>query len=326
MPERLTLQPKNGRLIMRHNSWSIGVFAIACGLLAHATAAQAVPATWVSGTGADTGTCPISAPCRTFLYAHSQTTANGTINVLSSGNFGPAHITKPISIVAEGVEALIDTPNNGTGLHIQVPNTGIVSLRGLTIDMRGTPNSGIFFSSGAALHVHNSVIRRTFEGIRFAPSVGTSELYVADSVFADSSFGGIDIVPSGNAGARVVLDRIRVENSVNTGIWFRGEFTSGMIRGTVRDSVSAGGGSQGIRASEGGGGTTTVMIDRTAAVNNITGIEASGAGATIRIGDSTVSGNDTGLSTSGGAIASYGTNKVNGNTNDGVTPSPIDMK
>ena len=32
---------------------------------------------------------------------------NGAINVLTSGNFGPLTITKPISIVADGVEATI---------------------------------------------------------------------------------------------------------------------------------------------------------------------------------------------------------------------------
>ena len=123
-------------IIMRHCSLPSGIFAIACGLLINASAAQAAIETWVSGTGADSGTCPITAPCRTFAYAHSQTTAQGAINVLSSGNFGPLTITKAISIVADGVEAVINTAAGGVGIIVQVPATAIVSLRGLTIDMR----------------------------------------------------------------------------------------------------------------------------------------------------------------------------------------------
>jgi hypothetical protein len=69
-----------------------------------------------------------------------------------------------------------------------------------------------------------------------------------------------------------------------------------------------------------------VLVDRTASVNNTTGISAVGAGATIRIGDSTISGNTTGLALSTGAIRSYGTNKVDGNTTDGSPTSIITMK
>jgi hypothetical protein len=69
------------------------------------------------------------------------------------------------------------------------------------------------------------------------------------------------------------------------------------------------------------------MIDRTASVNNVTGIFVQGAGATVRIGDSTVSGNGTGLSTSsGGVINSYGTNKVHGNNSDGSPTGTIALK
>jgi hypothetical protein len=111
------------------------IFAVACGLVATATTAQAASATWISGTGSDTGNCPITAPCRTFAYAHSQTNNHGAINVLTSGNFGPLTITKAISIVADGVEAVINA-GSGAAILINTPDNAIVSLRGLTIDLR----------------------------------------------------------------------------------------------------------------------------------------------------------------------------------------------
>ena len=314
---------------MRQLSLSMGIVAIACGLLANAAPARAAPATWVSGAGANSGSCPVTSPCRTFAVALSQTNAGGTINVLSSGSFGPLTITKSISIVADGVEAaIVGGGSIGAAIKIQAGANAIVSLRGLTIDLRGTVNIGIDFLSGAALHVHNCVIRKSTFGIRFSPASGTSELTVADSVIADTIVNGIHVIPSGSGGANVVLDRVRVKNGGGGGIAFPGVNTTGSITATVRDSVAAGNVNFGIFASEGGGGTTVVTVDRSAAVNNgTTGISAVGAGATIRIGDSTVSGNSIGLSAiTSGVIASYGTNKVNGNGTDGAPTNTIAMK
>jgi hypothetical protein len=316
---------------MRHHSWPIGILAVACGLLANAAPARAAAQTWVSGTGTDTGNCPITAPCRTFQFAHGQTNAGGTINVLSPGSFGALTITKSIGIVADGVEAaILGAGGSGAAIIVQADADDIVSLRGLTINLRGAATDGISFVSGAALHVHNSVIRGAVYGIRFAPASGASELHVADSVIAcviaEVNTRGVGVEPTGSGGAKVVLDRVRVEKSTGNGMSFSSFSTTGSISATVRDSVSTGS-SNGILAEGGGSGTTTVMIDRTAAVNNGAGIVAIGAGATIRIGDSTVSGNSSGLSAfSGGAIASYGTNKVNGNGTEGVPTSTIAMK
>ena len=312
---------------MRHRSWSIGIIAIACGLLANATPVAAQ--TWVSPTGTNTGTCAIGAPCRTFQFAHDQTNAGGVINVLSAGSFGPLSIAKSISIVADGVEAaILGGGSIGAAVRIQAGAGDIVSLRGLTIDLRGTNNIGINFLSGAALHVYNSVIRRTAEGIHFAPASGTSELHVTDSVIADTSEDGIQVQPGVSGSALAVLDRVRVENASGFGIKFSGGFTTGSVTATVRDSVSAGSTDAGVLAEEAGSGTTAVMIDRIAAVNNTRGIYTFGAAATIRIGDSTVTGNSIGLDavTGGGTIISYGTNKVNGNGFEGVPTSTITMK
>jgi len=315
---------------MRQLSLSIGILAIACGLLANAAPARAAAQTWVSGTGTDTGNCPITAPCRTFQFAHNKTNAGGAINVLSAGQFGPLTIAKSISIVADGVEAaILAAGGTGAAIKVQVGFGDSVSLRGLTIDLRGTANIGVSFLSGGALHVHNSVIRGTTDGISFVPASGNGELYVANSVIANSSTRGIRVEPSGSGGAKVVLDRVRVENAPfsSFGIIVSGFSTSGSVSATVRDSVSAGNAIIGIVASDNGSGTTNVMIDRSASLDNTTGIQASGAGATIQIGDSTVTRNGTGLKPfNGGVINSYGTNKVNGNGSDGAATNIIPMR
>jgi hypothetical protein len=204
---------------------------------------------------------------------------------------------------------------------VQAVANAIISLRGLTIDMRGTDNFAIRFVSGAALHVQDCVIRNSKNGIFFIPS-GTSELTVANSVISNSSGGGIFVFLSGSGHAKVALDRIRVENNEFSGIRLDAG-GSAAIEATVNESILAGNVEQGIVAT---GDTTEVMINRSTAVNNATGISSRNS-AIIRIGDSTVTGNATGLFVEGnGVIRSYGTSKINGNGTDGAPTSTISMK
>ncbi len=97
---------------------------------------------------------------------------------------------------------------------------------------------------------------------------------------------------------------------------------------TVRDSVSSGNTNPGIAALTGfGSGPIHVMVDRSAFVNNLTGVIAHAANATIRIGDSTVTGNQNGLvSVLSGAILSYGNNKVDGNDTDGNPTGAVNLR
>ena len=313
---------------MRHYSVPIGLLAL-CGLLIHASVVRAAPATWVSETGSNAGSCPITAPCKTFQFAHDRTDAGGTISVLSAGSYNRVTITKSISIVADGVEGGIHGGGSiGAAIRIEAGPDDVVSLRGLSLDLRGTDNDGISFVSGGALHVLNCVIRKSRYGILFNPASGATELHVADTVIANTRNEGIRFQPAGGASARATLERIRIENSAASGLIFGGTGTTGSVTAIVRDSVSAGATlGTGIQAQDSGSGTTVLMIERTASVNNATGIVAFGAGTTIRIGDSTVTGNVTGLQIfNSGTIASYGNNKVNGNGTEGVPNGSVAMK
>jgi hypothetical protein len=322
----LSIQPGRGAFIMRHLTSPIGVFAITCTLLASAGPAEAATHTWVSRTGINSGTCPITAPCNTFNYALTQTVAGGVISVLTSGDYASFTIDKSINIVAEGVEATILSTGTA-GITVNAPGS-VVVLRGLSIQpSNASAQDGIRFFAGAALHVYNCSIRKNTNGIRFSPASGTSELSVADSTITDTTGTGFYIIPSGSGSAKLMIDRVRVSNPGSIAIYVYAGSTTGSINGTVRDSVAEGGGSSGVYVVDSGGETSTVMIDRSAFVNNAGyGAIAFGAAATIRIGDSVVTGNSTGLyAGAGGVVASYGTNKVNGNTIDG-TPTSVPYK
>jgi len=103
---------------------------------------------------------------------------------------------------------------------------------------------GIVFETGGALHVRDTIVRKSSRGLEFFPISGNPELYVSDSVFADSSGTGFDVKRG-----QVTLDRVRVENSADNGM----TFSTGSVAATVRDSVSSGNGLVGIRADAGGG-------------------------------------------------------------------------
>ena len=127
----------------------------------------------------------------------------------------------------------------------------------------------------------------------------------------------IVIQPAGTGGARVTIERTRVENSTY-GIFANGTGTTGTIAMQVRDSVAAASTFDGISAfTAAGAGAASITVQRTSSLlNGRNGIAAQGGAAFVLLADATVSGNTTGLSAVGGNILSYGTNAINGNTAD----------
>src|SRR5689334_22627863 len=63
--------------------------------------ANAIPRTFVSGTGSGT-TCTRAAPCASFATAQTATDLGGEINCVDAGVFPPAVITKSLTIDCTG--------------------------------------------------------------------------------------------------------------------------------------------------------------------------------------------------------------------------------
>jgi hypothetical protein len=311
---------------MRLLGLPIGVLAAAyAGLLGAQGAHAGWDHTWVSFNGTDNPGCGLSGPCRTLQNAHTNTNAGGIITILTSGSYAALTITKSISVVADdGVDASILSITPGPSLTVNAP-AGTVILRGLTIAPPSGAHAGISFLAGTALNVVDCFIRKTSIGISFAPTTGASELYVSDTTIANDFSIGLLVRPTGTGSARVVLERVDVENAANIGMQFSGFLTTGSITATVTDSISAGNSGSGIRADDAGAGTTKVVVDHSVSSNNSVGIYTNGLGSTIWIGDSTVSGNTVKglLPAASGVITSYGSNKVNGNVSDGIPTNTI---
>ena len=167
-----------------------------------------------------------------------------------SGQLRPSDHTKPISIVADEIAAIVDTAAGNAAIVVQAGGGAIASLRGLTIDMRGTADNGIGFVSGRALHVQNCVIRKADTGINFQPASGTPELYVADTVIGKSTSNPGILRSTERKRRRQRHARPRPgRKQFELGIVFFGITTTGSINATVRDSVSTGNTGAGIFAS-----------------------------------------------------------------------------
>lgn len=130
--------------------------------------AQTVPVgkTWVSSTGTDSGSCQLSAPCKTFAYAISETIAGGEIDVKDSGAYGPFTITKSITIVADGVVASV----GGSGIVIDPGPISPVVLRGLTINVHSTNQDDLTIGASAIVILDHDIIQGARYGIKTQPA------------------------------------------------------------------------------------------------------------------------------------------------------------
>lgn len=300
--------------------------------LAWSSLAQAqATRTWVSGVGDDANPCSRTAPCKTFAGAISKTAAAGEINCIDPGGFGALTITKSIAIICDNVEAgvLVSGTN---GIVINAAPTDVVYLSGLDFEGVGTSLNGISFLQGAALHVVKSVIRGftaaapNGNAILFAPSAGTAELYVDDTILADNGVVGIEVRPTGSGSATASISRVRSENN-STGFRLNGTTTSGSLNMNVENSVASGNSGAGFNVTAGTSPSAQMMLTRSSAVENANGLHVDGANARLRFGYSVVTGNAIGTSASnGGVFASYGNNQIDGNTSDGPNPPTIPLK
>jgi hypothetical protein len=282
--------------------------------------------TFVSGSGSDANPCSLSAPCRSFAQALTQTSAGGDIVVLDSAGYGQVTITKSVSILnEEGVEAGI-TVTSGDGITITAAATDVVNLRGLTVVGAGG-NNGITFTSGTVLNIQNCVIRGfTGVGLALFPAA-SANINVSNTIVSGNSGAGVALQPSG-AGTTVTASFEQVQaihNSDNGFSVFGFSMTSGTLSAIAADSLASGNGGTGFSASSLSGRVRpTFTVANSKAANNGIGVD-SAANSVMFLNGSTVSGNFTDgfLVETGGTIFSYSNNAITDTTNGGSLTSTL---
>ena len=269
--------------------------------------------TWVSGVGDDANPCSRTAPCKTFAGAISRTAAGGEINCLDPGGYGVVTITKSITIdclhTLGGVLAA-----GANGINVNAAGSDRIVLRGLDINGVGSGLTGILFSSGASLHVEDSVISGMQNGI----SIGAgNEIYIKNSYIRNNSNIGVYITGGGGL-VNAVIERTTVENQAY------GLVAGANTRITTRGSVYSGNSNVGILA-QGDGSAAAVNLDNCIVSNNGVGLY-SGAQGIISVASSFISGNGTAVAAAGSGIAAtFQNNKFQGNTSDGAFTSGLTM-
>jgi hypothetical protein len=276
----------------------------------------------VSGVGTDTGACAITAPCRTFAYALTQTAASGEIIVLTSGGYGSVTITQGVSIINTSNFAGV-TVASGNGITINAGTNDSVTLRGLTVDGGGTGSNGIVLNTGGKLtidqcNVSNFVGTSTAgNGILMQPTSGNHNIVITNTMASNNQYGGISYFPpfESPATAAIVIDRASSNNN-GYGILFDNISSSGAATASVSNSIASVNGSAGYYFSG-----STVSLDFSYAHGNTNGVIAS-SGTTLYLGRNVLTGNSNdGLSIGGATVNSYKDNRIAGNgTQVSATP------
>lgn len=257
---------------MRAGLLAGAVLAVALALPAAAFATSAE--TWVSGTGKDTGTCTVAAPCASFAYAIAQTASGGEVDVLTSGSYGPVTITEPITIYASGVTAAVDFAGDSEGVYIDLPDTtaGQVVLDGLDIDGGGTGTDGVFYALSTTGTLPAGVV------INNCNIYGFTQIGVGD----------------GDEGATAASNAITINNSTING----GELgvrtfqsTTGPDEVKLDNDIVENATTDGVFSRSAGG---TLEVDKTALENNDIGVEADTDVKSITLDADTIDDNTTG--------------------------------
>ncbi len=265
--------------------------------------------TWVSGTGSDSGSCPITAPCQTFQYAMSETAAGGQINCLTPGSFGasvPAvNITQSITIDCHEVFASVLPPMASDAFLIQ-PSGGVVTLRNLNIDCAGGGGVGIYIFAASTVYIEDVMITGCVTGISDNRRTGGTRLFVRNSIIRNNT--GPGVVAAASATNAVVLENV---HSVGNKYGVAAATGNNVV---VSRSVISGNATAGVEADSG----AQVFVDNTEITHNIGyGIEAFG---TVVLANSDLSYNSAAIS---GSPISYGNNRIFGNPEASPAPAPI---
>ena len=291
---------------------------LALALNATPAAAQAVR-TFVSGHGADTGTCGVGSPCRTFAYAITQTNASGEIVVLDSAGYGIVTISKAISITNEqGGEAAI-TVTAGDGITIAAGAGDVINLTGITLTGGGGAN-GITFTSGARLNIKNCVARGfTANGVNLTPGA-SSNFNITDTVVSENGGSGIVVQPSGTSATNTAFfERVQAIGNFN-GFGLFSLSATGSVQATATNSDASQNGFGFIAQTFSAQETLTFTVANSTAVFNANaGLYSSGGTATMFVAGSTVSGNAHGfVQGAPGVIKTFGNNNIVDTNNTGT--------
>lgn len=272
-------------------------------LAASASAHAAANRTFVSGKGVDSGTCALTAPCRSFAYAILQTAAGGEIDVLDTAGYGPVTITQAVSILNEGSVASIQAAS-GNAVTVSASSTDKVFLKGLTIEGLGTGANGIVLNSGRSLDIANCVIRHfAQDGVHLAPTTAVA-VSVTDSTISDNNTNGFNASAANGSVYATIWNTVFRNNSYNAAV-----AADGAKLDIAHSSFWSN--SHGVTT----GGSSVAQLRDVVISGNGDGILLYDS-SSVRVAHSVIAHNSIGIYINHGTVYTYGDNNINDNYTD----------
>lgn len=282
--------------------------------LAVVTQAQATR-TWVSGVGDDVNPCSRTAPCKTFAGAISKTAKDGEISTLDPGGFGTLTITKSITVNGGGAgqgygSVLSALAPQGFLINITDVNDirKTVRLNWLDINGASSGTDGVRMIAGLALHIENTNIDGlTGDGVEVNVPSGVAEVYMKNVSIRNCVGDGARFNSTGGL-ILATLENVQLNNMGNDGVEAaaRSRVT---LRNCMISTMSAG---AAVRTS--GTADVEATIDSSTMTYSLSAVRVDLG--TARVSNSVISGNSNGLHNVGGTLRTFGTNKIDGNTNN----------
>jgi len=280
---------------------------------------------WVANNGSDANTCGATAPCATFQGAINKGNVV-QINCLTSGTYGAVTITASLTIDC-GTGNIGDVNVfGGNAITISTGSAATIVLRHLNVNGLGNSGSIIGIDAdnsffGGTLIVEDCMIHGfNGDGIAFKPTSSRGLLQVSNSqIFATGD--AIIVSPPPGQIASVTLNRVELVANSGNGLVLS---NSGVVAGTMRDSVAAGNQGEGVLAVA---GQVFFTIEESSIVDNLgDGIQTASLGSAIKVGASTIGGNGRGVNALAGSIVSFGDNHISDNGADGTFTSTTALK
>lgn len=270
--------------------------------------------TWVSGVGDDAFPGSRTAPCKTFAGAYSKTSTGGEINCLDSAGFGAITIGKSLTI--DGTSNLASILATGT-TGIIINGAGIdVTIRDVAINGATGGITGIRIVAAARVVIQNCVIFGFTGGVAIGINdqrTTGGKLFITDTTVRNNGQSGVVVFPSsGSTAIQASLYNVRLVGNGNAGL-----AASNGSRVTISQSFVSGNTNFGLYANS-GSGTSELNAENCLVAANGQGVFAD-AGSTVRISNLHVTNNTTGLG-GGGVFATYGNNRIAGNTGGNSVP------
>jgi PASTA domain/Right handed beta helix region len=241
---------------------SLGVAFAGITLLAPpASAGGAI--SWISGVGDDANPCTRTAPCKTWGGTIAKTNDGGFIGVLDPGNFGPANITKSLTIDGSGVVVTSQVSAGADAFTVNVPVGGHVVLRNFGINASTAAGAcdggtGVAVLGAGAVRLDGL----TINGFQSAVSAAAGDVTMQDVRISDNCQYGVHAAPAAGSTARVSMDGVKISGS-GTGVSFGPGAEGWLTRSSITFNAT------GIGA---GGGAVHSVCDNVVAGNGVNGV------------------------------------------------------